>query len=333
MKAVLWICHPESQPMAQLLDRPFIQHIVEQLVTRGVSRIELLMGHRNKAVGHLLGDGTRWGISIACHPLDHAATQEDFAAVTAGDAAVILCGDAASLPALPVLKKDGETLASPALFFHDEGDEIAWTGWAVLPEREVASFAAKIVGGEDWRTAITPRLLDVEKKILEGASIAAGSPQQVLDSNWMALEGGYPGLYHDGVEKEPGIWIARGAKIAATAVVEAPCYIGEEAWIGETCKIGPFAVIGRECVVERGTSVRRSVLSEATYLGPELEVADSSVVQNVIYNVRLGAEVEIDEEHVVSGLNSGPLLPQWVKIWTVSVLLMVICFWIYWKHH
>jgi NDP-sugar pyrophosphorylase family protein len=218
------------------------------------------------------------------------------------------------------------------LFFHDEGKEIAWTGWAVLPESEVAAFAAKIAVGEDWRTAIAPRLVDVKREILKGASIAAASPQQVLDSNRIALEGGYPGLYHDGVEKEPGVWIARGAKIAATAVVEGPCYIGEEAWIGETCKIGPFAVIGRECVVERGTSVRRSVLSEATYLGPELEVADSSVVQNVIYNVRLGAALEIEEEHVVSGLNSGALLPNWVKIWTASALALATCLLAYWKH-
>jgi len=332
MKAVLWLSHPESQPMAQLLDRPFIQHVVEQLVTRGVSRIELVLGLRHKAAAHLLGDGTRWGIPIACHPLDRVATQADFAAMAAAEGAAILCGDAGYLPSLPVLAKDGETLVSPGLFFHDEGSEIAWTGWAVLPEQEVPTFAAKIALGEDWRTAITPRLLDVKKEILTGASIAAASPQQVLDSNRIALEGGYPGLYHDGVEKEPGVWVARGAKIAATAVVEGPCYIGEEAWIGETCKIGPFAVIGRECVVERGTSVQRSVLSEATYLGPELEVADSSVVQNVIYNVRLGAALEIEEEHVVSGLNSGTLLPAWVKIWTILVLLLAIGLFVYWKH-
>jgi carbonic anhydrase/acetyltransferase-like protein (isoleucine patch superfamily) len=332
MKAVLWISHPESQPMAQLLDRPFIQHVVEQLVTRGVSRIELLIGLRHKAAARLLGDGTRWGIPIACRPLDRAATKEDFIAIADGDEAATLCGDAGYLPSLPVLEKDGETLASPALFFHDEGTEIAWTGWAVLPEREVAAFAAKVAGGEDWRTAITPSLLEVKKEILKGASIAAASAQQVLDSNRTALEGGYPGLYHDGVEKEPGVWVARGAKIAPTAVVEGPCYIGEEAWIGENCTIGPFAVIGRECVVERGTSVRRSVLSEATYLGPELEVADSSVVQNVIYNVRLGAALEIEEEHVVSGLNSGPLLPNWVKIWTALVLLLAIGLFVYWKH-
>lgn len=300
--------------MAQLLDRPFIQHVVEQLVTRGASQIDLLLDSRYKAVKELLGDGTRWGVKIGCHLLTNMPSQEDFATVSAGNTPVVVFGDACYLPGLPMLVEDAERSISPSLFFHSTHEGVSWTGWALVPEQEFAAFAGLVAAGSDWRGAMEATALELKKIVLNSATIGVSSPQDVLDSNRIALQGGYPGLYHDGVEKEPGMWIARGVRIAATAVVEAPCYIGEEAWIGENCQIGPFAVIGKGCVVERGTTVLRSVLEDATYLGPELRVEDSSVAQNVIYNVRLGAALAIEEDHVVSRLDAGVLFPIWTKV-------------------
>src|ERR1700722_10228444 len=48
-----------------LIDRPFLQHIVEFLPEAGiVDTIDIVLSHVPEKVEALLGDGTRWGVPI-----------------------------------------------------------------------------------------------------------------------------------------------------------------------------------------------------------------------------------------------------------------------------
>ena len=47
-----------------LVDRPFIQHVVEHLVDCGITEIHVVLSHLPEKVEALLGDGQRWGIRI-----------------------------------------------------------------------------------------------------------------------------------------------------------------------------------------------------------------------------------------------------------------------------
>ena len=44
-----------------LMDRPFIQHVVECLVTQGLKDFTVILCQSPEKVEGLLGDGTRWG--------------------------------------------------------------------------------------------------------------------------------------------------------------------------------------------------------------------------------------------------------------------------------
>ncbi len=60
-------------PMLNLLDRPFIQHVVEYVVQQGLTEIDFLLSHKpEKFEGHL-GDGTRWGAAFRYHLARDAA--------------------------------------------------------------------------------------------------------------------------------------------------------------------------------------------------------------------------------------------------------------------
>jgi hypothetical protein len=50
-----------------LVDRPFLQHVIEHAVESGVNAIDLILDHQAEQIERTLGDGTRWGISITYH--------------------------------------------------------------------------------------------------------------------------------------------------------------------------------------------------------------------------------------------------------------------------
>ena len=51
-----------------LIDRPFIQHIVEYVAGTGVAgHIDIVLNHQPETVEALLGDGARWGLQFDYH--------------------------------------------------------------------------------------------------------------------------------------------------------------------------------------------------------------------------------------------------------------------------
>ncbi len=193
-----------------------------------------------------------------------------------------------------------------------------------MPENLLGAFANQIMSGVDWRTAASRLSLSLHKVFLEDTSLSASGAAQTLASNRMALNGSFPGLSFYGNEREPGIWVARGAKVPASVKLKAPVFIGENAWIGEDCQVGPEAVIGQDCVIENGTSVCRSVVAAGTFLGHELEVKDSVVEHNRIENTRLGVELEIGEAHIASSLTSSDSFPFWMNCALGAMTLLTI---------
>ena len=305
MKAILWTRRPQANLMAQVVDRPYIQHVVEQLIKGGVTRVELCLPTPLAPVAAHLGDGTRWGIEIVHHadatPLATDANE------------TVLLGEASCLPQLPAL--GGSTW--PTLFFHDEDRISRWTGWATMPAAAITEFLA---AEDDWRTACRTVCLQAQKVFLDAPSLSVLTPKHVILANRIALEGAFPGLHFEGEERTPGVWVARAVKLPASVHISAPCYIGEESWIGENSRLGPHAVIGRQCVVEPGTVVCRSVVGEGTYLGKDLEVSDSVVSRNILHNVRLDAQIQIEERHVAGALLEGGVALKWIALTTAAAL-------------
>lgn len=305
MKAILWTRRPEANLLAQVVDRPYIQHVVEQLIQLGVTRIEFRLQAPLGPVAAHLGDGTRWGIEIV-HNAEATSLATDCKEP-------VLLGEASCLPQLPSLSDT----SWPTLFFHDEDSISRWTGWATTPASCVQTFLA---AEDDWRGACRTLALQAQKVFLGGTSLSIATPKQVLQANRLALEGSYPGLYFEGEQRSPGVWVARAVKLPASVHIDPPCYIGEESWIGDGSSLGPHAVIGRQCVVEPGTVVCRSVVGEGTYLGKDLEVSDSVVTRNILNNVRWGAEIRIEERHVAGALLEGGFSLKWIAVSAAAAL-------------
>ena len=53
--------------MFPLVNRPFLQHVIEQFVERGVREFDVVLCHRPEIIEDFFGDGTRWGCTIRYH--------------------------------------------------------------------------------------------------------------------------------------------------------------------------------------------------------------------------------------------------------------------------
>ncbi len=315
MKCILIVSGSPALQLGQVLDRPYMQHAVEQLVGRGVTSLKLLVQEQNYEVGKLLGDGSRWGVQVEYMFTETEPSWHHVVACDEPDSAgLVLVGDACRLPFLPFPGNEGSLDGACATVYFEENEGLAqWTGWILVNPSDLHAFSSRIDEGCEWREALRKSNVQASKVFLEHPSLSCSTPDAILQSNRAALEGAFPGLFFTGKEIRPGIWVARAAKLPASVKLQAPCYIGEESWLGANCNLGPHAVIGPRCVIAGGTEVTRSVIAEATYLGPELEISDSYVAQDSIHNVRIGAEVRITEPHVAGSLVRKQTLSFWQR--------------------
>ena len=56
-----------SAEMLPLLDRPFLQHIVESLINRGISSVDFIINEHAHVIEDLFSSGQRWGSEFKYH--------------------------------------------------------------------------------------------------------------------------------------------------------------------------------------------------------------------------------------------------------------------------
>jgi NDP-sugar pyrophosphorylase family protein len=304
-----------SPSLLPLGDRPALQHIVESLVTQGITCIDLIVGHAPERVEALLGNGDRWG----CHFQYHLAAQPDrpyrslrVIPRIAEESWVLIhaeqfpcvdfCGDPVTRPTLfygsfKPLSDQGPSTSVPAT------SEQVWGGTAVLPptdiDDEFASFTFqelgrhfdRLIGDGGATIATTADWIDVS------------TPAGLLRSQSHLLDKKLRGLLISGSERKPGIWISRNVTIHPSATLTPPVYVGTNTRVNRGVKLGPYAVIGSDCIIDSNTVIDNSLILEGSYVGEALEVHTAIVAHNLLVNVRLDASVDISEDFLLGRLD------------------------------
>ena len=280
-----------------LIDRPFLQHIVEYITDAGLAdSIEIVVSHLPERVEALLEDGTRWGVPIRYHLARDKA--RPYAAVNrfAGEGPVLLVhGDC--LPDAAI----HEPAAPPVLkAFCREG---IWTGWAILDSTALSAVDA----GWD-REQLSEFILAAARargtlhECAKVLGVRTGS--EFIASQRMALDKQFPGLMFYGREVSEGIWIARNVALHPTATLVAPVYLGENCRIGSGIRLGPNVVVVRDCVLDSGSTATDSTVLPGSYVGQALELDHVIVDRNRLVNVRAGGETIVRDDFILSAISS-----------------------------
>jgi NDP-sugar pyrophosphorylase family protein len=291
-------------PLLPLLDRPFLQHVIEYLARQGVRRFDIVLSHRPEAVEGYFGDGTRWGCRFTYHlARDPDKPYRVLRTLDPADDEAVLLGHADRLPDFAV-KALGDAGDGPLpLVTEDDSGNVAWTGWALLPTGTPAD-----VGTYPGEAELADYLLALPNDRVVERVLDAGSVTALLESQRQVLDKRFGPLFLTGREVESGVWLARNVSLHPTATVTAPVFIGEDCRIGPGARVGPHAVIGRGCNLGRDCAVSRSLIFPENYVGADLELVDVIVDRSRILRGE-GTVTEADEALLGSLASAAPGRP------------------------
>jgi carbonic anhydrase/acetyltransferase-like protein (isoleucine patch superfamily) len=151
----------------------------------------------------------------------------------------------------------------------------------------------------------------LEKRILgekaldrqwERAPISTASSRQTLESlpNLFRHSPGMLGIMRRCSSE--GVWTGNGSSVHPGAILIPPVYIGNHVRVGNGATIGPNAVVGDGCVIDEGSRIAASLIMPGTYIGRDLDVADSIVESSLLANLRLGAVTRVPERSLLAGV-------------------------------
>jgi len=315
-------------PMLPLVDRPFIQHVIEFLVEAGVTRFELVLNHFPEKIEKFLGDGSRWGCSLTFHlardplkPYELLKTLD----YGAGDELVVVA-HADRLPKISLKTHAGPAQAM-GFFTADGNGDKKWSGWAMVPKDWLLGVSADLDeqgfadlfadGSGQHGTAIVEAPMMLDMRTYSG----------VLKAHQAVMSKEFSGLMLSGKEVEDGVWISRNVSLHPTAKVVPPVHIGENCQIDGGTQLGPHAVIGHNCVVGSACTVTKAVVFPGSYVGEGLELNEVLVDKNRLVNVRMGVAVSLTDQFILGGLSpkigGNPLLAILSRLAGVALLLVL----------
>ena len=323
-----------------LVDRPFIQHVVEFLVEGGITRFDFILSHLPEKIEDLLGDGSRWGSVFRFHLTRNPAQPYDSLKIINldNDAGSVLLAHADRLPQIDLEQtRPANQIEEPLMFFSppirrndpsaEKGqDTQQWTGWAWVPTGILKNLP-KDLNEEALESHLASIGQGRSPSVEVSSSLSVRSYGDLLASQAAVLGKEFRGLLLGGNEADESIWLSRNLTLHPTATLDSPVYIGENCRIGKGTRLGPDAVIGKDCVLDSGCTVTGSLIFPGSYVGEGLELDEVLVDKNRLINVRFGAAVSISEGFILGGLSKAHLGPWFARIFSrfaAACLLLVL---------
>jgi hypothetical protein len=127
-------------PTAPVVDRPFIQHVVEFILDQNIRDIDFVVGAEHDVVRRLFGNGVRWGGHFRYHRVSEPDGVYGVLGRISGGSRDerILLASAERLPVVDVTTLSAEPYST--LFCWREAGELVWTGWAALKPDDIRNL-------------------------------------------------------------------------------------------------------------------------------------------------------------------------------------------------
>jgi hypothetical protein len=108
-------------------------------------------------------------------------------------------------------------------------------------------------------------------------------------------------LRPDYAEWGPSIFVAKQSPVPPGTDIKPPCYIGSKVRIGNDCSIGPNVIIGDDVFLDDGCEVRNSLIGSSTYIGPDLTLDRSMVMNDWVMDWSIGTDHRVSDPLLLRG--------------------------------
>ncbi len=335
------------KPMAPILNRPVMEHIIRLLRKHGIREIGVTLRVQPEKIREYFGDGSEYGVSLTYFmeetPLGTAGSvknaesflKEDFLVIS-GDAmtdmdltAFMAFHKAKNAEASLLLKRMDIPLEYGVVVTDETGKILRFLekpGWSqvfsdtvntgiYILKPSVLHLVEKLPS--DFSGDIFPRLLRENRPLYgftgEGYWCDIGDLDAYRHCHYDIFENKTE-IFSDACRLADGIYAEEGAVIEPGAVLKAPVRIGKNAHIESGARIDGYTSIGEGCIIRSGASVKRSVLLSGVTVSQNAQIRGSILCSRSF----VGEGASLFEQSVIgeeSKIGQEAVVRPGVKVW------------------
>ncbi len=290
-----------SAEMLPLLDRPFLQHIVESLINRNISGIDFIINEHAHVIEELFSSGKRWGSEFKYHlckdPQRPFELLKNIIKVNP-TGCLIVCGNRLSLSAMDYSETFNDKELCVTVW--KNGDKEVFAGIAKVTA-ELCNSANRDTTVEEFQSLLLS--LDESEKIFVEEPLFIDSYKNYLRSTSRAMIADSNKLIVSGKVKDESIWISRNVILHPTVRLISPVYLGKNCRISEGCLLGPDVVISDGTIIDNKTSIKNSIVLDKSYVGEGLELEDVIIDKSLLVNAKHNSILNVPDPYILGNLS------------------------------
>lgn len=344
-------CHI-PKPMLPVVNRPFLEHMLDYLKRYGVSDVVLSMCYRPDVIQAHFGDGRDFGVRLAYAveqtPLGTAGAVKN-AEQHVNDTCFVFNGDILTdLDLQAMLEFHRRVGAKVTIALTPVEDPTAYGLVETDADLRIRRFTEKPAPDQ-----VTTNLINAGTYILEPEVLGLvppntfymferglfplllekGEPMYGFPSHSYWIDIGTPQKYlavhHDillghvnlrlpGRSTGDGLWTGNNCVVDPTARIVGPVVLGDRVAIGPDASIIGPVVIGSDCQIEAGASMEETVIWNGTKIGSKAVMRASVTAArcNLANDITIDGAVIADE----CSIGSGNRLERGIRVWPGATL-------------
>jgi len=334
--------------MVPIANRPMMEHIIDLLRKHDFHDVLVTLCYLPEAIENYFGDGSDFGLKmqyfIEDKPLGTAGSVKNIERHL-DDTFLVISGDALTdIDLSAAVKFHREKGATATLVLTKVDNPLEYGVVITGSDGEVKRFLEKPGWGEVFSDTVNTGIYILEPSIFN--YFEAGKPFDFSKDLFpKLLENGEPiygyvatGYWSDignleqyrqahtdvligkanitipGTEIKPGVWVGEMTEIAPDAEIEAPALLGSYCRVESQSKVGSFTVIGDYGIVREQSSIKRGILWDHCYVGPDSEIRGSILCH---HNHLKGKNYIFEGAVLGEGVSLGvkTIIKSQVKIW------------------
>lgn len=283
-----------------LVDRPFLQHLVECLVDRGIKEIDFLLHDSPRFIEKCLGDGERWGGKFTFHLVRDGdrpySRLEKIRFIDRQDPILLLHADQIQPESWEVVTERSDDVLAYVSTDPEIDKAPVFCGAWIRPEffSEIRLDAKR----EDFQQELLKISEASESVIHVGTPLSCAGFDELLVSQRRVLEREFPELIRfAGGAGEENVWVGRNVYMkSAGSEFEVPIFVGANCTVENNQRIGPNVVIRENSFVRGKCDIRDALILSDTLVGEGLSIDGCILDGHQLYNVKHNVLIDVHDE-------------------------------------